>query len=349
MPYSAVRRGLTSVTRNPSTQNRKMPSSSKSVTVRPLIFEPLTCLLSSARQAGSLVFPTAMPSCWPSRIVEHDWAVAARLDADPVLGDHDRAGVSRLRGAWPAGLVVRPCLDLDLVARVRLIHGSLNRLSRPDMDGLGVGRNGGQHATGQGRDRQQLPSCVSSKTPCWLAPSPMPGAMGGSRAPLRRQAAALIRDRASTLKGMDWEIFEAINGLAARNDVFEDFLRFFSVYAELIFGVFLVAAFMARGRWRSMNARHGVVAAALASIVALEVAQVISGFWDRPRPYEGHLEAHLFVAASPGSVLPERPRDRGVCDRDLDPAQEQAARPDHPRDGDGRRPVTHRRGRALPE
>ena len=103
---------------------------------------------------------------------------------------------------------------------------------------------------------------------------------------------------------MDWEIFEVINGLATRNDVFEDFLRLFSVYAELIFGVFLVAAFMARGRWRSINARHGAVAAALASIVALEVAQVISGFWDRPRPYEGHLEAHLFVAASPDPSFP---------------------------------------------
>jgi undecaprenyl-diphosphatase len=103
---------------------------------------------------------------------------------------------------------------------------------------------------------------------------------------------------------MDYEIFEVINGLAARNDVFEDCLRFFSIYAELIFGVFLVAAFMARGRWRSMNARHGVVAAALASIVALEVAQVISGFWDRPRPYEGHLETHLFVAASPDPSFP---------------------------------------------
>ncbi len=103
---------------------------------------------------------------------------------------------------------------------------------------------------------------------------------------------------------VDYEIFEAINGLAARNDVFEDWLRFFSIHAELIFGVFLAAAFLARGRWRSVNARHGVVAAALASIVALEIAQLISGFWDRPRPYEAHLEAHLFVAASPDPSFP---------------------------------------------
>jgi undecaprenyl-diphosphatase len=109
---------------------------------------------------------------------------------------------------------------------------------------------------------------------------------------------------ASTLDLVDYEIFEAINGLAARNDVFEDWLRFFSIYAELIFGVFLAVAFLARGRWRSVNARHGVVAAALASIVALEVAQVIAGVWDRPRPYEGHLETHVFVATSSDPSFP---------------------------------------------
>ena len=103
---------------------------------------------------------------------------------------------------------------------------------------------------------------------------------------------------------MDYEIFEAINGLAARNDVFEDWLRFFSVYAELIFGVFLAAAFLAHGRWRSVGARHGVVAAVLASVVGLEVAHVISGLWDRPRPFEAHGGVHLFVAASPDPSFP---------------------------------------------
>jgi undecaprenyl-diphosphatase len=102
---------------------------------------------------------------------------------------------------------------------------------------------------------------------------------------------------------VDYEIFKALNGLAARNDIFEDLLRFFSVYAEVIFGVFLAGAFLARGRWRSMNARHGVVAAALASILAIEAAQVISGFWDRPRPYEAHA-AHVFVSMSPDPSFP---------------------------------------------
>lgn len=103
---------------------------------------------------------------------------------------------------------------------------------------------------------------------------------------------------------MDYKIFEAINGLAARNDVFEDWLRFFSVYSELIFGVFLAAAFLAHGRWRSVSARHAVVAAVLASVVALEVAHVISGLWDRPRPFEAHGGVHLFVAASPDPSFP---------------------------------------------
>ena len=102
---------------------------------------------------------------------------------------------------------------------------------------------------------------------------------------------------------MDYEIFKALNGLAARNDIFEDLLWVFSVYSELIFGVFLAAAFLARGRWRSMKARHGVVAAALASLVALEAAHVIAGLWDRARPYETH-PAHVFVSISADPSFP---------------------------------------------
>ena len=104
---------------------------------------------------------------------------------------------------------------------------------------------------------------------------------------------------------MDLEIFKAINGYAAQNDVFEDCLRLFSVYAEVIFGVFLAAVFLAQGRWRSVRARHGVVAAGLASLIGLEVAHVISSFWDRPRPYEAHPGmVHLFVSASPDPSFP---------------------------------------------
>jgi len=104
---------------------------------------------------------------------------------------------------------------------------------------------------------------------------------------------------------VDFEIFRAINGYAAHNDVFEDFLRIFSTYAEVIFGVFLAAVFLAQGRWRSVRARHGVVAAALASLIGLEVAHVISSFWDRPRPYEAHPGmVHLFVSASPDPSFP---------------------------------------------
>jgi undecaprenyl-diphosphatase len=104
---------------------------------------------------------------------------------------------------------------------------------------------------------------------------------------------------------VDLEIYRLINGFAAHNDAFEDSLRFFSIYAEVIFGVFLAGVFLAQGRWRSVRARHGVVAAALASVVGLEAAHLISGLWDRPRPYEAHPEiAHLFVSASPDPSFP---------------------------------------------
>lgn len=104
---------------------------------------------------------------------------------------------------------------------------------------------------------------------------------------------------------MDLEIFKAINGFAAQNDVFEDWLRFVAINAELMFAAVLAAAFLAQGRWRSLPARHGVVAAGLAALLALAVAHVIGTFWDRPRPYEAHPGmVHLFVPVSHDPSFP---------------------------------------------
>jgi undecaprenyl-diphosphatase len=104
---------------------------------------------------------------------------------------------------------------------------------------------------------------------------------------------------------LDLSLYEHLNGYTARHDWFEDPLRFFAVDAEILFIVALAALFFARGRYRSRNGRHGVIAAGLSAGLALFLAQAIASVWDRPRPYEAHPgESHLLLAPSPDPSFP---------------------------------------------
>jgi undecaprenyl-diphosphatase len=104
---------------------------------------------------------------------------------------------------------------------------------------------------------------------------------------------------------MDESAFEAINGYAARHDAFEDVLRFFAMDAQYLFVALLAVLFLARGKWASRNARHGVIAAGFSAALALAVAQVISHIWERPRPYVADPgDAHLFVTPSMDPSFP---------------------------------------------
>jgi undecaprenyl-diphosphatase len=82
-------------------------------------------------------------------------------------------------------------------------------------------------------------------------------------------------------------------------------LRFFALDAQLFFIALLAFVFLARGKWRSVNGRHGVAAAGFSALLALAVAQVISHMWERPRPYVAHsADAHLFIPASHDPSFP---------------------------------------------
>ena len=110
---------------------------------------------------------------------------------------------------------------------------------------------------------------------------------------------------------MDLSLYESINGFAVRHDGFEDVLRFFAVDAQYFFVALLAVLFLARGKWASRNARHGVIAAGFSAALALGIAQVISHIWERPRPYIAHPDvAHLFV---PASVDPSFPSDHATA------------------------------------
>jgi undecaprenyl-diphosphatase len=102
---------------------------------------------------------------------------------------------------------------------------------------------------------------------------------------------------------VDLFLFKVLNGFAASADAIEDPFEFLANEAELMFAVLLAVAFVARGKFASVNARHGVVAAGLSALLALAVAHLISGMWDRPRPFEAH-HVHLFVSPSTDPSFP---------------------------------------------
>ena len=73
----------------------------------------------------------------------------------------------------------------------------------------------------------------------------------------------------------------------------------------MFFVALLAVIFLARGKWRSVNGRHGVVAAGFSALLALGAAQIIAHIWERPRPYIAHPgDAHLFIAASHDPSFP---------------------------------------------
>lgn len=102
---------------------------------------------------------------------------------------------------------------------------------------------------------------------------------------------------------MDLWLLKILNGFAALWDGIEDRFEFVANTAALLFIVLLATAFLAKGRFASVKARHGVVAAGLSALLGLAVAHLISGVWDRPRPYEAH-HVHLFISPSGDPSFP---------------------------------------------
>jgi undecaprenyl-diphosphatase len=104
---------------------------------------------------------------------------------------------------------------------------------------------------------------------------------------------------------MDFTLYKALNGFAAHHDALEDVLRFFAQDAQFFFVALLAVLFLATGKWRSVNARHGVVAAGFSALLALGIAHLITEFWDRARPYEAHpAAAHLFISPASDPSFP---------------------------------------------
>jgi undecaprenyl-diphosphatase len=104
---------------------------------------------------------------------------------------------------------------------------------------------------------------------------------------------------------VDFELYEQVNGAAFSHHGLAEVLRLFAVDGQFLFIALLAGLFLARGKWRSVNGRHGVAAAGFAGLLALGTANAIASLWDRPRPYESHPgDAHLLLSPSPDPSFP---------------------------------------------
>ena len=104
---------------------------------------------------------------------------------------------------------------------------------------------------------------------------------------------------------MDLTIYRALNGFAFHHDAFEDPLRFFAQDAQYLFIALLAGLFLATGRWRSENARHGVVAAGFSALLGLGIAHLITELWARPRPFDAHPGvSHLLMPHASDASFP---------------------------------------------
>ena len=111
---------------------------------------------------------------------------------------------------------------------------------------------------------------------------------------------------------MDVAIYEWLNGYAARHDAVAGVFGFVAAEGQILFVAVLAALFLARGKWRSVNGRHGVAAAGFSALLALAGAQIIGALWDRARPYEAHPGAAHLLGLSP-SPDPSFPSDHATA------------------------------------
>jgi undecaprenyl-diphosphatase len=65
-----------------------------------------------------------------------------------------------------------------------------------------------------------------------------------------------------------------------------------------------VVAFLAAGRFGSLEARRGAVAAAFATVIALVIGHFVSSAVDRARPFVDHPKVHLLIAHGKDAGFP---------------------------------------------
>jgi undecaprenyl-diphosphatase len=101
---------------------------------------------------------------------------------------------------------------------------------------------------------------------------------------------------------MDYRLFHDLNGLAAKDDLFDAAIRFYASNGALIFPAVLILLWLFPGR-QALRARTAAVAAAAAAVVAFGINQSLNHVANRARPYAVH-QVHLLLARSHDASFP---------------------------------------------
>jgi len=103
---------------------------------------------------------------------------------------------------------------------------------------------------------------------------------------------------------VDTSIAKTLNGWGYRHAWFADVAKFFAKDAVFLVVLVAVAAFLAFGRYASVEARRGAVSAAFALAIGLIIAHFLSGAVDRSRPFVAHPDIHLLIAHGKDAGFP---------------------------------------------
>jgi undecaprenyl-diphosphatase len=110
---------------------------------------------------------------------------------------------------------------------------------------------------------------------------------------------------------MDLRLVDWVNGAAARHDTFEDVVGRVGGIAVFILIGLLALTLIPWGRWRFADGLRAMAGTGVATLLALGIAQLISGAADRPRPFVAHPgSVHIFA---PHVRDPSMPSDHATA------------------------------------
>lgn len=103
---------------------------------------------------------------------------------------------------------------------------------------------------------------------------------------------------------MDGSLYTAINGLAGNVGPIDDFFRFITDYGQyILLGLLVILWFWPGSRAERDRWQWGAISGFLSALLALGVDQVIIRFYDRTRPFVGHVN-HMLVTRSTDPSFP---------------------------------------------
>ncbi len=107
------------------------------------------------------------------------------------------------------------------------------------------------------------------------------------------------------MQTIDWQLFQAINGLAGHSQLPDQFFKLCTQYLAVVLLVLVATLWFTPGESAAVSGRRQrlVVYAVLAAVLALAVNQGIGSLWFRPRPFVQHTVTVL-VPHSPDNSFP---------------------------------------------